>query len=142
MKTSTKRDTYVIVTVDTVNINTENKNEMVEFSDNRGDPPSVCGNPKEFVATVDRGKKIIWIGIAKDSDDYFEHSVAIKKISRKLKEGGSDILKNKTYEDKNNNGVVVGKIKDKDESGTESYDITILVNGTISFTIDPKLRMT
>lgn len=137
----TKKDTYVIVTVDTVNINPENKNDKVEFSDNRGDPPSVLGNPNGFVSSVDRGKKIIWIGIAKDYDDYFENSVAIKEISRKSEEGGSDILKDKTYKDKNDNGVVVGKIKDKDESGTESYNISILVNGSDSYSIDPQLKM-
>ena len=139
-----KRNTYVIVTVDTVGIINapEDKiSDFVQFSDNRGDRTA---NGKSFKSIVDEGKDIIWIGIAKnkDNEDNNRDTVQIKKVKRKEEGGGSHILRKDSYED-NNDGVVVGKIRDKskdNESGTEYYEIEFEVNGNL-YKIDPQLEM-
>ena len=137
-------DTYVFVTVDTVNINQGNKDTMVEFSDNRGDPPSYFkDNPSKFVSKVDKGKKIIWRGNVKDPDDHVDHVVAITQISMKDINGNYQILKKPIYTDKKKKGIVVGKVKKSDVNTgeVELYNITFQVNGKDSYTIDPQMRM-
>ena len=142
-----KKDTYVVVTVDTAGIvenfgNTENsdmiekkipkEDGLVKFSDNRGDQSST-GN---FLSKVDEGKDIIWIGIAEDEG----HTVEIKKVERI---GGDEVLRKESYDD-NGDGVVVGKIRDKDASilePKETYSITFQVNNTDLYIIDPQMQM-
>jgi len=132
------KDTYVYVVVDTVNIAEKGTDECVKFSDNRNDRPEIGPN---FTSKVDKGRKITWCGIVKDAIDHKGDSVAIELISIKEKGRGSNILKDTMYEDENGDGVVVGKIKDKDESAKESYNITIRVNGADPIIIDPQLQM-
>lgn len=137
------KDTYVYLIIDTDNINKGNINDYVEFSDNRCDTPSYFGNNHdEFVSMVDKGKKIIWIGIVKDPEENRYHSVAITQISIK-KESEHQILVAATYEDKIKKGIVVGEVKETGvyKGNTEDYNITFLVNGKDSYTIDPKMQM-
>ncbi len=141
-----KKDTFVIVTVDTCDI--EGGNIKVIFSDNRGDMP---GLGSQFRSKVSPGKRIYWIGKVmepgegcevKDMEKFYdESSVEVKQIEIKNGEE-SKVLKKNYYYDVNNNGVVFGKIKKSVEAGTfDEYNITILVNGTIWITIDPQLYM-
>ena len=145
-----KRDTYVIVTVETDKIGPKNINNYVVLSDNRGGGPTP-GNPINFVSKVDRGKKITWIGIPKNAsvggDD---QTVDIKQIE--MKKPNSSILEKTRYNDKGDNGVVVGKVKYPrlvveelqvvpNNLEREGYYITILVNGTDWYTMDPQLEM-
>ena len=89
-----KRDTYIIVTVDTAKIEIGNEDTTVEFSDNRGDSQ---GSGTSFISTVDGGKNVIWIGIAKNSNIQNTDIVEIKKIERKPN-SGSDLLRKESYE--------------------------------------------
>jgi len=146
-----KRDTYVIVTVDTMGIEkAENYPiEIVEFSDNRG---ANRIESSKFSSIVDKGKKIIWIGIPKYATvgDVVQF-VDIKQILIKG-ENDSQILKKNYYSDVNDNGVVVGRMKypklnEEDPNSKiaphpEHYNITILVNGKNWYAIDPQMEMT
>ena len=137
------KDTYVYMIVDTVKINQSNKDTMVEFSDNRNDPPSSFkDNPAKFVSKVDKGKKIIWRGNVKDPDN-LGHFVDIKQIPIKEKVPNSQILKDPIYTDNIKKGIVVGKVKDNDVNAgeIELYNITFQVNDKNSYTIDPQMRM-
>jgi len=152
-----KKDTQVIVTVDTSNINETNKNQMVIFSDNRGVPPSNPGHPHDFISTVNRGMKIKWIGRVKDPEKdcedikgfYRDNSVEVKEIAIKDKFGCSKILRKNYYYDRNNSGEVIGFVRKADkcpeeippETITEGYNITIRVNGNAGYTIDPQMEM-
>ena len=137
--------------MDTSDINEDNKDEMVIFSDNRGVPPSQPGNPNGFISTVNRGKKIRWVGRVKDSginfkdqeEFYAKNSVDIKEVFVKKEAHKSRILRKNCYRDKKKNGIVIAKVrKTKKSTGViEGYNITILVNGTDKYTIDPKLQM-
>lgn len=145
-----KRDTYVIVTVDTVeNKSTEDYPKYnVEISDNRG---AQRLESSKFSSIVNRGKKITWIGIPKDERvGEVVQTVDIKQILMK-EVNESQILKKNYYSDVNDNGVVVGRVKYPKLNGEdpsynsapnpEHYNITILINGTVWYTIDPQLKM-
>ena len=133
------KDTYVFVSVDTCNINQTNKNSMVTFFDNRGDKP---GEGINFLSIVNSGKRIFWIGIVKDVENNYQNNVDIKQIVLNVT-GDSQILKKNYYYDRGNNGVVVGNVRKTSEypQVKEEYNITILVNGTDYYTIDPQLEM-
>ena len=139
-----KKNTYIYVVVDTVNINKENRNKMVDFSDNRGD--SYSGNdPSKFVSKVNADKNIIWCGIVKEAAGNPTHRVAIKKIARKVNTTGPIILHKNIYYEQGDCGVAVGKVKSKKVSGEEDYYIIIEVSkgsSKIEHEIDPKMRMT
>lgn len=129
-----KKDTVITVTVDTENINENNINDCVVFSDNRDDPPQAQGDPENYVSTVDKNMKAIWEGVSENGQD----SVEITNVDLKG-DGDSKILK-----DSNNsstNGVVEAKIKDKYTSEEESYTLTFTINGDTSYPVDPKLKM-
>lgn len=153
-----KKDTHVIVTVDTDGINEQNKNDMVIFSDNRGVPPSKPGYPDDFISTVDMGRKIKWIGKVKDPVEdcedliafYKDNLVEIKEISIKKEFGCSKILKKNYYYDRNNSGEVVGFVRKGEKCPEEiiaekiiieGYNITIRVNGKDWYTIDPQMEL-
>jgi len=135
-KINFKKDTNVLVTVNTDSIDNYNIEEMVILSDDRGEN---SGKPKDYVSVVEKNQKIYWRGIAKNADS--RDVVEIIKIFRKT-DGGSQIL-DKTFKDPNKKGVVVGKIKNKKIQGLEYYNIRIMINQdtTRVYDIDPKLKM-
>lgn len=134
-----KRDTNVLLRVDTNNITQENYDETVQISDDRSDPSEESRKPSEHVALVDKNMKIYWSASPLDAQSGV--SVDVLGIFRKT-EGGAEILEN-VFRDPNRDGIVMGKIKDKDVEGMEYYNLLIRVNGEIpqTFIIDPKLKM-
>ncbi len=135
-----KRDTHVLLTIDTKMINETNMDSTIVFSDDRSDPSRNPGNPKEFTSIVDKNMKIYWSGIAKDPNS--NAVIKIIEIIRK-QEGGAEILK-KTFKDPNKDGVVVGKIKNKKVGGFEYYSVKFSITQGDLITeleVDPKLQM-
>jgi len=134
-----KKDTHVLVTVNTDSLNRSNMDSMILLSDDRSDPSENPGNPSTFTSLVDKNQKIYWSGVAKDKNS--TDVINILKIYRKT-DGGAVIL-DKTFKDPDKNGVVVGKIKNKKVEGLEYYNIRFMVNqdSTKIYDIDPKLRM-
>ncbi len=139
-----KRDTYVVVTVDTAQIEEEYGNlaktttpmeilvdkQYVTFSDNRGD---ASGKGNNFTSTVNKSKNIIWIGIA-------EIEGATVQIIDFEHKGGHKIVDN-IHE---NYGVLEGKIKNgnSNETETEIYSLKFQINGMGNiYEIDPQLEM-
>ena len=135
-----REDTNVLLTVDTENITEENYDETVEMSDDRSNPSEVSRKPSEHVARVDKNMKIYWR--AQPLDPQTGVTVDVVGIFRKV-EGGAEILEN-VFRDPNQDGIVMGKIKNKNVEGLEYYDILIRINGETpkTFMIDPKLEMT
>lgn len=134
-----KKNTIIKVTVDTQQINEENIDECVVFSDDRGGPPQEPGNPKDYISFINPGMKVYWRGIAKDlkSGD----SIEITDIKLKDSKGSWKLLDNVTSEE-GNNGVKVGKIKDERIEDPEAYSVTFRIKGRKSeFEVDPKLQM-
>jgi hypothetical protein len=135
-----KKDTYVLLTIDTKIINETNMDSTIVFSDDRSDPARNPGNPKEFTSIVDKNMKIYWSGIAKDPNS--NAVIKIIEIIRK-QDGGAEILK-KTFKDPNKDGIVVGKIKNKKVEGFEYYSVKFsITQGDLitEFEVDPKLQM-
>ena len=135
-----KKDTHVLLTIDTRSINENNKNSMVIFSDDRSNPSENPGDPEQYVSLVDKNMKIYWSGQPADANS--DKTIDILEVYRKP-EGGAEILE-KTFRDPNKDGIVIGKVKNKNVTGFENYNIVFRINGdTIqTFTIDPKLKMT
>lgn len=136
-----KKDTNVLLTVDTSNIIEANKNSCVVFTDDRGDGAETPGHPENYISTVDKDKYISWSGVASDAST--GDVINITQVSKKSVNGGSDILKNDTNTPKSGENFIKAKVKDKNVVGYESYNITFNINGdnNKTFTIDPKLQM-
>ena len=136
---SEKKNTNVYLAVDTANITQPTKDNNVVFSDDRGDPGEISGHPSTYVSSVDKSKNIIWSGTADNKTDV----INITKVAKKPVGGGSDILKKASYTADNGSRTVTGKVKDKDVTGDECYNITFNINGDANktFTIDPRLKM-
>ncbi len=135
-----RKDTRVLITVNTDSLNSSNIDEMIVLSDDRSDPSENPGNPSAFTSWVDKNQKIYWSGVPKDENS--TDVINILEIYRKT-DGGAEIL-DKTFKDPDKNGVVVGKIKNKKVEGLEYYNIKFMINNdtTKVYDIDPKLRMT
>ena len=136
---TTRKDTNVLLTVDTENITEENKHEMVTISDDRSDSSERRSAPADHVVLVDKNMKIYWSAEALDPE--VGTTVDVLGIFRK-NQGGAEILDG-IFRDPNKDGVVMGKIKNKKVEGLEYYNIMIRVNGDSpqTFIIDPKLKM-
>lgn len=136
-----KKNTEVVVTVDTEKINEGNIQAVVEFSDDRKEIPDNSRAPEKHIAIVDKNMKIFWKGKPKNGNS--ENRVMITEVGSKEGDGGPQILK-KTLKDPDRDGVVFGKIRNTEVKGDESYYIKFTVKGDpdMEFTIDPKLRMT
>lgn len=132
------KDTEIWLTVDTSRINESNKENSVLFSDDRSDPSDNPGDPKKFISVVDRNHKVVWKG--KPADDLSAETIDILEVTRKRNGGGAEILES-ISKSREKNGVVIGKVKDKDITGMEAYDVKFQINGDTIFTVDPKLRM-
>jgi hypothetical protein len=129
--------TNITVTVDTANISDKHVEKFVTFTDDRGNSSGKPGNAKEFSSKVDKNKRVYWRGKALKEDA--KDVVEILAVQRKPKEGGAEILLRTRKED----GMVIGKVKDKDIQGEELYDLSFRINEEEkTYTVDPKLRMT
>lgn len=134
-----RRDTNVLLTVDTENITEENKNDFVRISDDRTDIPDNSNIPSEHIAVVDKNMKIYWSAEALNPETGV--TVDVLGIFRKP-QGGAEILDG-VFRDPNNDGIVMGKIKNKKVDGLEYYNIMIRINAETpqTYLIDPKLKM-
>ncbi|MGB7784641.1 MAG: hypothetical protein WBL27_00940 [Salinimicrobium sp.] len=135
-----KKDTNVLLTVDTEKINDANHDVTVTISDDRSDSSESSRKPSDHITLVDKNMKIYWR--AEALDPQLGTTVDVLGIFRKT-EGGAEILE-ASFRDPNKDGVVMGKIKNKKVEGLEYYNILIRVNGENpkTFLIDPKLKMT
>ena len=134
-----RKDTNVLLTVDTENITQENYEETVFISDDRSENSQGNQKPSEHIALVDKNMKIYWS--AEPLDPETGTTVDVLGIYRKTN-GGAEILDG-VFRDPNKDGIVMGKIKNKKVQGMENYNILIRVNGETpeTFIIDPKIRM-
>lgn len=133
-------DTHVLLAVDTENINEDNVNSHVWFIDDRmaccGDPT----DPENYVSLVDQGMKIYWRG--RPLDENSDATIDIVEFYRKP-DGGPEILSG-TYSDPNNEGVLVGQVRDEQVSGYELYSLEFTItegDQVRTFNVDPKLNM-
>lgn len=134
-----KKNTIISVTVDTQQINEKNIDKHVVFSDDRGGPPQEPGNPKDYVSIINPGMKVYWKGVAKDPQ--IGDSIEITDIKLKDSKGSWKLLDNVSSE-QGNPGVKVGKIKNENIDGKESYSVSFRIKGRKSeFEVDPKLQM-
>ena len=103
-----------------------------------------CNNPvdpENYVSLVDQNRKIYWRG--KALDETTGDRIDITAFYRKP-EGGAEILEN-TFEDPEQEGVLVGKVRNEQVSGYELYSLEFsIINGDMvrTYTVDPKLKMT
>lgn len=134
-----EKDTNVLLRVDTSNITEDTKDEFVFISDDRSDPSENSSSPSEHIALVEKNMKIYWRAEALDPQSGV--TVDVLGIFRKP-EGGSEILDG-VFRDPNQDGIIMGKIKNKKVEGLEYYNIMIRVNGENpkTYVIDPKLKM-
>lgn len=133
-----KKATNILVTVDTSKINgSSDVDKHVIFTDDNGNSTGKPGNSREFTSKVEKNKWVNWRGQAKGGKP--TDSVEILDVQRKPKNGGSEILLFTRIED----GMVTGKIKDKNVQGEELYDLTFRINADAqkTYTVDPKLKM-
>ncbi len=136
---SNDKDTHILLTIDTKTINQNNISAKVVFSDDRSDPIQNPGDPASFTSVVNKNMKVYWSGVAKDTTSGDE--VAVLGIYRKP-DGGAEILES-LAKDPNKNGVVVGKVKNKNITGFEYYSVEFRINEDTlrTFLVDPKLKM-
>ncbi|MCH4824393.1 hypothetical protein ML462_14565 [Gramella lutea] len=131
-------DTYVVVTVDTENINEDNLNTTVFFTDSRSNSTSNVSSPENHIALVDKNRKIFWSGRTLENTGEI---IEIVEIYRK-EEGGEFILV-RTYTDPEMEGFVIGDIRSDYVEGFEFYNLILTIYGETerTFVIDPKLQM-
>lgn len=133
-----KEGTSILVRVDIQNINSGDAENFVVFTDDNGNSTGHPGNGKNFTSKVEKDKWVFWSGKPKDENS--GDRIQIIEVKRKPKNGGAEILDQiKVQPD----GTVKGKIKNKDVTGEELYDLTFRINDESerTYTIDPKLRM-
>ncbi|MGB7842390.1 MAG: hypothetical protein WBL21_06345 [Salinimicrobium sp.] len=130
---SDPKQTIITMKVDVKNLNENNVEKHVHFSDDHGARQN--GSPKNFTSIVKKNQKIIWKGSVGETDVESD-KVEITKITRKKIDGGEKLLKSTKFED----GTVVGKIKDEDLTGIENYEVHFSINGN-GYVVDPKLEI-
>lgn len=134
-------NTVITLTVDTENIkpNTASINENVVFSDNQSDPAENPGHPETYVSSVIKGSTCTWQGVAKNGRD----TINITDVAKKPVGGGADILSEITLGDPIKDPNVTSTVKNSDINGTESYNVSFIINKNDSqvYTVDPRLKM-
>ncbi len=131
------KDAEVLLTIDTENINENNLNTTVVFS-NVGETGHT-GDPSNFLTTVYQKMKITWKGVPKDQNS--TAVIEITDVERKI-DGGAKLLRFSTKEHKNK--ALEMKIKGRYIEGTEYYNVKFRIidgNSVREFEIDPKLEM-
>ena len=135
-----KEDTNIYLAVKAnVNVSTitqANVKNMIDFQDSRIGDPQDPADPTTWVSKVDKSKKVNWNGTSDSSRNI------IFKITGVTRDATNpvQILKKDSYTDNNNDGIVVGQVKDTDVTGQESYTVSFTING-IPLSIDPRLQM-
>lgn len=135
-----KQDTNINLAVKAnVNVSTisqANVKNMIDFTDDMLGDPQDPANPTTWISKVDKSKKVKWTGTSDPSRNI------IFKITGVDREPNFpvQILKKDSYSDKNNDGIVVGQVKDVDVTGGEHYKVSFTINGTPLY-IDPVLQM-
>ncbi len=134
-----RKDTHILLTVDTETINQNNIDAKVVFSDDRSTPSENPGDPKTFISIVDKNKKVYWSAVPKDPNSGL--SIDVLAIFRK-EDGGAEIMED-IYIEEGKKGVVVAKIKNKKVLGLENYSVVFRINEDTprTFVVDPKLEM-
>jgi len=134
-------DTVITLTVDTENIkpNVQSIKDNVVFSDNQSDPKENPGHPETYLSAVNKGKNCTWQGDANNKRD----TINITVVAKKADGGGADILSEITLGDPINDPNVTSTVKDSVINGTESYNVSFIINKNDSqvYTVDPRLRM-
>lgn len=131
---SDPKQIVITMTVTSKNLNEKNIENQVVFSDDHGARQN--GSTKDFTSKVKKNQKLIWRGNFSDSNGE-DDKVEIIEVSRKTKNGGAELL---DHTKPKGDGTVEGKIKDKDMTGTENYNVQFRINGTV-YVVDPKLEM-
>lgn len=134
-------NTVITLTVDTDALISDPSNikNCVVFSDNQSDPAENPGHPETYVSTVIKGSSCTWQGVAKNGRD----TINITDVAKKSVDGGADILEEIALGDPFDDPKVTAKVKNKDITGPESYNVTFMINKNESqvYTIDPRLKM-
>lgn len=116
----------ITVTVDTDNLNDQNKNEKIVFSDGLGGPPEKPGEPENYQIEVENNQIVTWTAKLKNPGNtaIFFQNVKHEKgehIMKEIKRGnGHNIYTAKVKYDK--------AVK-KGDDVTENYSITIGLKG-------------
>lgn len=135
-----KKDTDICLTVKAnVNVSTitqANVKNMIDFTDNRLGDTQDPTDPTTWVSKVNKSKRVNWTGTNDPSRNII---FKITGVSRETT-NPVQILKKDSYSDNNNDGIVVGQVKDVDVTGEESYTVSFTINGT-PLSIDPRLVM-
>lgn len=124
----------ITMEVDVRNLNENNVEKHVIFSDDQGTRQN--GSPRNFTSKVKKNQKILWEGKVTEANGK-DDRVEILEVTRKKLDGGAELL---DHTKPNTNGTVEGKIKDKDMTGIENYDVQFKINGSV-YVVDPKLEM-
>ena len=132
-------DTYVTVIVDTENINEDNLNETVFFTDSRSSGTSNLSSPLNHTALVNKNRRIFWSGKTLDENNF--ETIEILEIYRK--QDGGEVILTRTYTDPDLEGVVIGDIRPDYVDGLEFYNLVFKIHGETerTFTVDPKIKM-
>lgn len=135
-KIDTNINLAVKANVNASTITQDNVKNMIDFTDNREGDTQDPADPTTWVSKVNKSKKVTWTG----TDDPSRN--IIFKITGVDREPNFpvQILKKDSYSDKNNDGIVVGQVKDVDVTGEEHYTVSFTINGN-PLSIDPKLIM-
>ena len=128
------------VDVDNLIADPANIDNYVTFSDNQGDDAETPGQPGNYVSTVIKGLTCEWQGVVKDNKP---GEINITDVSKKSEDGGADILEEIALGDPFDDPKVIAKVKNKDITGFEYYNVTFMINKNESlvYTIDPRLKM-
>ncbi len=133
------KDAEVLLTIDTENINENNLNTTVVFSNVGETESGGSGDPSNFLTTVYQKMKITWRGVPKDQNS--TAVIEVTDVERKI-DGGAKLLRFSTKEYKNK--ALEMKIKGRYIEGTEYYNVKFRItdgNSVREFEIDPKLEM-
>jgi hypothetical protein len=111
--------------------------EYIQFSDNRGNKPSLGDSLEKFTSIVNPGKKVKW----KEGKNSLQ-KVKITEINFKEIKGNINILEKKTMRDDSISGQVIGKVKKKrqvKDGSEEQYSISFEIDSE-NYTIDPIIK--
>lgn len=145
-RTTARRNTLIVLYVDTANITEKTKYEYSLFRDSSGDTGESAVN---FESNVITGGYITWVGVARYPTQTPDDYVVITDIVEKQHHPPQTYLTDITNEPKQPGTHVTAKVQPNIPQGTEfDYSITFHVHKIIggrdtkeSYTIDPRLKI-